>query len=104
MISMKREPEREEMPGEVEMDSPMYPEDLCLKLEAEDLERLGITSLPKVGSVMEIRARAYVKSSAVEKTHEGDEPKVEVQVTDMEIRGVDVAQSAATLLYGGQGS
>jgi hypothetical protein len=104
MVSMKQEPEREEMPGEVEMDEPMYPEGMCLELEADDLEKLGITAMPKIGGVMEIRARAYVKSAAVEQTQGGAEPKVELQVTDMEIRGVDMMREAATMLYGSQGA
>lgn len=100
MVSMKREPEREEMPGQVEMDEPIYPEGLCLELESDDLEKLNITSPPAIGSVMTVTARVYVKSAGETQTAGGLKKKVELQVTEMEISAVTTFQSAATLLYG----
>ena len=101
MISMKREPEREEMPGQVEMDEPAYPEGLCLELESDELEKLRITAPPAIGSVVTITARAYVKSAGAEQTAGGTEKKVELQITDMEIGGAGNFGAAATMLYGG---
>lgn len=100
MVSMRREPEREEMPGQVEMDEPAYPEGLTLELEADDLEKLGITALPAVGTTMEIRARVYVKKAGKEQTHGGEESSVELQVTDLGIEQSQRQGEIATLLYG----
>jgi len=101
MVNMAREAEVEEMPGQIETDEPKFPEGLVLELESDELEKLRITALPKVGTVMEIRARVYVKSAGEDQTQGGTEQKVELQVTDMEIGTQNVMGPAATLLYGG---
>lgn len=104
MINMKQKPEREEMPGAIEADEPQYPYGLCITLGKEELEKLGITALPKVGSEMMITARAYVKStSAYETQGEGERMSIHLQITDMEI-GSNPGQrndNAANALYGG---
>ena len=102
MVSMKMEPEREEMPGQVEMDEPSYPEGLCIKLEADQLKALGLTVAPRIGTEMTITARVYVKSASETKTFEGVEPMAELQITDMEIQsGQARTDGIATMLYGG---
>lgn len=103
MINMKQEPEVEEMPGTVEMDDPLYPYGLCISLEADQLEKLGITALPKVGSTMMITAKAYVKSTSAYETQGGKDMSVSLQITDMEITGQTDGQrqqTAADGLYG----
>lgn len=102
MINMKSKPEREEMPGEIEGDEPRYPYGLCLSLGKDELEKLGITALPKVGSEMMVTAKAYVKStSAYETQGEGEKMSIELQITDMELgsNGAQRQDSAATMLY-----
>ena len=105
MINMMSKPEREEMPGEVETDEPKYPYGLCLSLCKESMEKLGITSLPKVGSEMMINAKVYVKSTrAYETMEDGDEMGMELQITDMEImpaEGQANNEQRASMLYGG---
>lgn len=101
MVNMARELEREEIPGQVEMDEPRYPEELCLTLESEELEKLNITSMPAIGTVMEIRARVYVKAVEGSQTQSGVEKEIELQVTDMAIEPVARRNDAATMLYGG---
>jgi hypothetical protein len=100
LISMQREPEREEMPGQVEMDEPSYPEGLCIKLESDDLKKLNITAAPKIGSEMMIQARVYVSEAGAVKTQGGTEAMLKLQITDMSISGVERTMSAATMLYG----
>lgn len=103
MINMKREPEREEMPGEIEGDEPQYPYGLCISLEQDDLEKLGITALPKVGVEMTVTARAYVKStSAYDTQGEGKRMSVSLQITDLELGGGqnERTDNLATMLYG----
>jgi hypothetical protein len=100
---MQREPEREEMPGQVEMDEPRYPEGLCIKLESDDLEKLNITAAPKIGSEMMIQARVYVSEAGAVKTQGGTEAMLKLQITDMAISGVERTTAAATMLYGNGG-
>jgi hypothetical protein len=103
MINMQRAPEREEMPGEYEADEPRYPYGLCISLGKEELEKLGITALPKVGTEMNIMAKAYVKMTrAYETQGEGEDMGIELQITDMEIQGNQQQRNAeaSTMLYG----
>jgi hypothetical protein len=103
MISMKQEAEREEMPGEIEYDEPMYPYGLCLSLEQDQMEKLGITALPSVGTEMTITAKVFVKGTSAYETQGGKDMSMQLQITDMEIGASDKAPTAersATLLYG----
>jgi hypothetical protein len=104
MINMQSAPEREEMPGEMEYDEPRYPYGLCISLGKDELEKLGITSLPKVGTEMMIMAKAYVKMTrAYETQGAGEDIGIELQITDMEIQGNQQQRNAeaSTMLYGG---
>ena len=104
MINMKQKAEREEAPGAIEADEPRYPYGLCISLGKEELEKLGITALPKVGGEMMITAKAYVKAtSAYETQGEADRMSVELQITDMSIGQTEGATNndRATMLYGG---
>lgn len=104
MINMKQEAEREEMPGEVEYDEPMYPYGLCLHLGQDEMEKLGITALPAVGSEMTITAKVFVKGTSAYETQGGKDMSMDLQITDMEItpaQGKADNKERATMLYGG---
>lgn len=86
---------------------PKYPYGLCLYLDDETLEKLGITELPKVGTVMTLTAQVKVTSvrsseTQTEKskgeTDENTNSSVDLQITDMELQGVmkDLAKSLYT--------
>ena len=103
LVNMKQQPKREEMPGAIEADEPRYPYGLCISLGKEELEKLGITALPKVGSEMMVTAKAVVKSvSAYDTQGEGQDMRVELQITDMGLGQTDDAQNndRASKLYG----
>jgi hypothetical protein len=105
MINMKQQPKREEMAGAIESDEPRYPYGLCISLGKEELTKLGITSLPKVGSEMLIHAKSVVKStSAYDTQGEGQDMRVELQITDMGIGQTENAtnDNRASMLYGNQ--
>ena len=102
MISMKNEPEMEEIPGQMKMDEPKYPEDLCIELESDQLEKLGINVMPKVGTVMMITAKAVVKSNEETELMTGKETCIELQITDMEISKVEQNNNFSSVLYGPQ--
>jgi len=106
LVNMKQQPKREEMPGAIEADEPRYPYGLCISLGKEELEKLGITALPKVGSEMMITAKAIVKStSAYDTQGEGQDMRVELQITDMGIGQTESAvnDNRASMLYANQG-
>lgn len=100
MINMKQKPEVEEKPGEIEMDEPMYPYGLCISLDKEQLDKLGITALPQVGAQMTIMAKAYVKSTSAYETQGGKDMSVSLQITDLEIGASKTQSDQATMLYG----
>ena len=93
MVSMKLEKN-----GEAEE---TYPEDLCIELEAEQLEKLGITAAMRLGTEVTITARAYVKETSATMVEGGTEQGLELQITDMSIEPAMSMGSAATMLYGG---
>jgi hypothetical protein len=102
MINMKQAAKREEMPGAIEADEPRYPYGLCISLGKEELEKLGITALPKVGGEMMITAKAVVKSTSAYDTQGGTDMRVELQITDMDVGQTENAQNndRASKLYG----
>jgi hypothetical protein len=103
LVNMKQQPKREEMPGAIESDEPRYPYGLCISLGKEELAKLNITALPKVGGEMMITAKAIVKStSAYDTQGEGQDMRVELQITDMGLGQTDDAQNEnrASKLYG----
>ncbi|MFU1980143.1 capsid staple protein [Bordetella hinzii] len=78
--------------------TPEYPYGLCINLNTEALERLGIDTLPAVGAVVEITARAVVQS--VSSRDDGKPSRnVDLQITDMDVQPRDDS-SAAQRLYG----
>ena len=93
MVSMKMEPEGD---GEE-----MYPEELCLEIEGEQLAKLGVTAPMRLGTEVTITARAYVKETSATMVEGGLEPSVELQITDMSLEPVATVARAATMLYGG---
>lgn len=98
MINMKK---TEEMPEEYEdMDEPAYPYGLCITLDAEQLDKLGINTLPKVGAEMMIKAKAYVKSTSAYETQGGKDMSVSLQITDLDLSGMDRQKDQAEAMYG----
>lgn len=92
MVSMKIEPEGD---GEE-----MYPEDLCIELEAEQLAKLGITARMRLGTEVTITARAYVKETSATMVEGGIKSGVELQITELSIDARNTIGSAAMMLYG----
>ncbi len=99
MIDMKQKPEREEAPGAIEAEQPQYPYGLSLSLEKEQLEKLGITELPKVGAKMMVHANAVVKTVSEYNTQSGQDQRVELQIIEMELAAGE-AKDPAEIMYG----
>lgn len=93
--SMKIERESAAMVEENE-----YGYGLCINLDSDQVEALGITKLPEPGSAMMIRARVVVKRTTTENDGEGPEHYMSLQITDMEIGAIEKTKPAASMLYG----
>ena len=105
IINMKSESKPEEMNESMDYDDPEYPYGLCITLGKEELEKLGITVLPQVGSEMMVHAKAYVKMTRAYDTQgDGKDMSVELQITDMAIEPAEGEvnnEQRASMLYGG---
>jgi hypothetical protein len=99
MINMKStEKPDDEM---TELERPEYPYGLCIELDEESLKKLGITELPKVGSLMQILAKVRVKTTSAYTTiGNKKEKRVSLQITDMEVSETKAVKNAAVALYG----
>jgi hypothetical protein len=79
-------------------DGPKYPYGLCLCLNDDTLQKLGI-GLPDVGQKVVIHAIATVtRASAVQEQDGGTEIGADLQITDMEISGA-AGKTIASRLY-----
>jgi hypothetical protein len=77
---------------------PKYPYGLCLSLDDDSLEKLGIEGPVSVGTEMMITAKVKVTSTSQREDQGGEsESRMELQITDMEIGGV--ATDLAAQLY-----
>jgi hypothetical protein len=86
-----------------EGDLPKYPYGLTISLDDESLAKVGITSLPSVGTKMTLTARVEVCGTSQYQDRKGEsDTSLSLQITDMELSGADESgsQDAATLLYG----
>ncbi|EJI1363646.1 hypothetical protein NDL49_000120 [Escherichia coli] len=80
-----------------------YPWGLCISLDNDTLNRLGITSLPVGGMVM-ITAKALVKSTSERQDENEVCRRAELQITDMAMApdSSEPPKAAAQTLYGGE--
>lgn len=79
-------------------DAPKYPYGLCLELNDETLKKLGITTLPAVGSTVLIMAHATVQSVSASQQVDGDkEQRTSLQITEMALSAPTTEDAAAKL-------
>lgn len=78
---------------------PKYPYGLSINLDDETLAKLGITTLPAVGAVMQLTASVEVTSTSQYERQDEKEININLQITAMELGGAP-SPSAATVLYG----
>lgn len=106
MISMARTPaeakkevEKYDMPATASPAAsvPTYPYGLCISLEDESLDKLGMDgAMPAVGDVIQFTAMAKVTSASMSEREKSDGTKeqccrVELQITDMGVPAGDTA-------------
>lgn len=72
----------------IAQEEPAYPYGLCITLDNESIEKLGITDMPKVGSTMMIKSIADITATSEHKQDGGKvERSITLQITDMAISG-----------------
>ncbi len=103
LISM--EMTKAEAKAEASPDSPdyKYPWGLEIYLDDASLSKLGINTLPTVGTEVRILAKAVIESvNENVTTDDGSKKGVNLQITDMAVEGMqgDLLASAAAVLYG----
>jgi len=85
-------------------DQEKYPWGLRLNLGDEELQKLGITDLPKVGTVIAMQCQVKVTGVRSNESQDGENRNLELQVTDCGMdmgKGVDMEKKASNL-YGGE--
>lgn len=76
-----------------------YPYGLCVHLDDDMLQKLGITTPPAVGSSMLLQAQVMVTSTSSDVMHDGEvEGRLTLQITDMELSMP--AKTASNVLWG----
>lgn len=103
MVSLKRSKSEkkdmtEAMPAMCEGDDYAY--GLRIRLETEELKKLGFSTLPEVGGSFAISAKAKVVSVRQDESQHNDSKCVELQVTDMGI--VADAKPMSLKKFGGE--
>lgn len=84
-------------------DAPKYPWGLEINLNDDSLDKLGVKTLPAVGTEVTIVAKATVSSTSERSTEsDGACASMSLQITDMQVDGLDadLLGRAAQLLYG----
>lgn len=92
MVSMKRaeKDKRKDMgePCSIDAMAPDYPWGLCIHLDGDELDKLGIKDLPAIGTEMPITVKVRVtrlsQSAAEDKSGEANEQRsMDLQITDI---------------------
>lgn len=84
-------------------DAPKYPWGLEICLNDDSLDKLGVKTLPAVGTEVTIVAKATVSSTSERATEaDGACASMSLQITDMQVDGLDadLFGRAADMLYG----
>jgi hypothetical protein len=106
LTEMKRTaPELKEASAPVESKPSPYPWGLSLRLEEESLEKLGLSTLPKVGTEFIIVARACVTEVSEHESTESDGKRqslgMQIEAMSLEKLASKDGPGAAEVLYGG---
>ncbi|MDR8093064.1 hypothetical protein KPB05_37035, partial [Burkholderia gladioli] len=71
--------------AQADTDQPAYPYGLSICLDDDALAKLGITSLPDVGTPFTLTARVEVCSTSQYQNQDGADRILSLQITDMEL-------------------
>jgi hypothetical protein len=91
MAYTKKEIKEEQQEARLGEPSP-YPWGLCIRLESEELDKLGVKDLPAVGAEVHFMAVATVTGvNQSARVGQDDERSVALQITMLQIMGVESA-------------
>ena len=100
MYDMKMEPEMRKDFSTPKMEAPEYPHGLRICLEKKELEKLGFMKAPEIDKMMELKGKVKVVEVSNQDYGQGDEYRVELQITDMELSSEKKDEGPAKVLYG----
>lgn len=90
MVSMKRtkEDKRADKMEHAPMEAiePDYPYGLCIHMDGDEMEKLGIKTMPKVGDEISMMCKCKVTrtmQTASEYTKDSDRRSIDLQITDI---------------------
>lgn len=66
-------------------DAPGYPYGLCIRLDNAALEKLGITTLPKVGAKVMVHGMGVITSVSSHESKNNDSRNVEIQLQELAV-------------------
>lgn len=104
LTSMKKEPknyQEEKQSSVLKHDGDQYPHGLCIYLGKEEMEKLSMQGMPRIGDRMYMKAFVEVKS--IEKSdseYEGEEREVGLQITHMDLKIASEEQAPESVFYG----
>lgn len=103
LLSMELTPAEAKQEVSCEPDPPRYPWGLCIDLDTDTLKKLGIETLPELGTTMTVVARAEVQSASASQSQGDKEQRMNLslQITDMAVAPAPAARDVAGTLYGG---
>lgn len=90
MINMARSMEEMQAGMPTMPEAPVYPYGLCICLTHDELDKLGLDADCEVGDMIHIMAMAKVTSISKNATSDGENCRVELQITDMSVEDEDL--------------
>lgn len=100
-MKMSAEERKESYPTPATVESNQYPWGLCITLDNETIQKLGIKGLPAVESTMMLHARVEVKTTNSSDEAGGEKRRsMSLQITDMGLEEENKKETADAL-YGG---
>lgn len=102
-VSMKREKKSKSEMNKAtvcSMEEPQFPYGLRIRLEKEDLEKLGIKNIPQVGTAVPVYAKTVVIAVSESAAQGGEDYcSVELQITDLALETKPSDEAVAKKIY-----
>ena len=99
LSDMKLSPKQKSLISEMpKMEGPEYPYGLRIRLEDDQLKKLGMDELPKIEKEVSIVAKGFISSVSSNDSDYGSHRCVEIQITELALDKPDKSESES--LYG----
>lgn len=96
----KADAKKQSEPSTLATEAPRYPWGLSLRLDDATIEKLGLETLPKVGTSMTLIATVEVTGVSSNEHQGGKNREVNLQLVEACLEGEGSADKAARALYG----